>query len=400
MEEILRCPVTGSGLKMMTDEQLNQLNRRILSQQLQHLDGTTVQKPVTQALVSNDGQFAYIVQDGIMMLLAPFAIVLDPTVGSDPNRYQLREEKQVVKDWYDQFGWQTGEGGLTLDAISFGDLRPVSQDYGHKTQLRPLKYLQKGGKYILDVASGAIPQPEYLLYSEPFEKRVCIDLSFVALQQCKKKLGDRGIYILGDITNLPLQNDVCDAVMSLHTIYHVPGDEQLNALTELYRVLKPGGTELMIYNWGTHSLIVRLAEIPLSPIVLNTLHAIQRIFGRRPAVQGESAVSSTVRPTRGLYFHAHTYKWFKTELSKFCRFDVVCWRAVDQRFLDYYARERFFGRALLKLIYWWEEKFPRLAARLGKFPMFIIRKPNSASSVATSRRKENSTVRSGEPVEI
>ena len=400
MEEILRCPVTGSGLKTMADEQLNQLNRRILSKRLQHLDRTSVQRPLTRALVSDDGQFAYIVEDGIMMLLAPFAIVLDPSVGPDSRRNQLREEKKVVKDWYDQFGWQTGEGGLCLDAISFGDLRPVSQEYGHKTQLRPLKYLQTGGKYVLDVASGAIPQPEYLQYSEPFEKRICIDLSFVALQQCKKKLGNKGIYILGDITNLPLQNDVCDAVISLHTIYHVPGDEQLKALTELYRVLKPGGTELMIYNWGTHSLIVRLAEIPLSPVVLNTLHAIQRAFGRKRETHPASQASSAPRPARGLYFHAHTYKWFKAELSKFCRFDLVCWRAVDQRFLDYYVRERFFGRTLLKLIYWWEEKFPRLAARLGKFPMFIIRKPPSSSSIAASPSHDDSRVRPVEPVEI
>jgi ubiquinone/menaquinone biosynthesis C-methylase UbiE/uncharacterized protein YbaR (Trm112 family) len=400
MEEILRCPVTGSGLKTMADEQLNQLNRRVISKELQHLDGTPVQRPLTQALVSEGGQFAYIVEDGIMMLLAPFAIVLNPALESGSHRYQLREEKKVVKDWYDQFGWQTGEGGLTLDAISFGDLRPVSEEYGHKTQLRPLKYLQKGGKYILDVASGAIPQPEYLQYSEPFEKRICIDLSFVALQQCKKKLGNKGIYILGDITNLPLQNDVCDAVISLHTIYHVPGDEQLKALTELYRVLKPGGIELMIYNWGTHALIVRLAEIPLSPVVLNTVHAIQRVFGRKREAHGASQASSASRPARGLYFHAHTYKWFKNELSKFCRFDMVCWRAVDQRFLDYYIRERFFGRTLLKLIYWWEEKFPRLAARLGKFPMFIIRKPNSSSSIASSRSHDDSRMRPVEPVEI
>ena len=70
-----------------------------------------------------------------------------------------------------------------------------------------LKYLRQGGKYILDVASGGIPQPEYLQYSEAFEKRICIDLSFVALQQARKKLGSKGIYILGDITNLPLRDD-------------------------------------------------------------------------------------------------------------------------------------------------------------------------------------------------
>ena len=43
-------------------------------------------------------------------------------------------------------------------------------------------------------------------------------------------------------------------------------------------------------------------------------------------------------------------------------------------FLVYYIRPQFFGKTFLRLIYWWESAFPRLAARLGMFPMFIIKK--------------------------
>ena len=297
MEDILRCPVTKLGLKGMTDEELNHLNRRILSHELRHLDGTSVQRPLTQAFVSEDGRFAYIVKDEIIMLLSAFAIVLTPEVEHYSGQYQLREEKQRVKDWYDEFGWQTGEGGLCLDAIAFGDLRPVTQEYGHKTQLRPLKYLQQGGKYILDVASGAIPQPEYLQYSETFEKRICVDLSFVALQQAKKKIGSKGIYILGDITKLPLRDDVCDAVISLHTIYHVPADEQSSALRELYRVLKPKGTALVIYNWGDHSPLMRLAAVPLKRSSMAVFHMLRNTFGprRKPSVSVTTCAPASSR---------------------------------------------------------------------------------------------------------
>ncbi|MGA8617570.1 MAG: class I SAM-dependent methyltransferase, partial [Candidatus Sulfotelmatobacter sp.] len=324
MEDILRCPVTKLGLKGMTDEELNHLNRRILSHEPRHLDGTSVQRPLTQALVSEDGRFAYIIEDGIIMLLAAFAIVLNPRSEDIPGQYQLREEKQVVKDWYDQFGWQTDKTGLCLDALAFGDLRPVSQEYGHKTQLRPLKYLQQGGKYILDVASGAIPQPEYLEYSEPFEKRICIDLSFVALQQARKKLGSKGIYILGDITNLPLRDDICDAVISLHTIYHVPADEQSFALREIYRVLKPGNRALVIYNWGDHSLLMRLASIPLKKRWLAVFHFLKRLCGVRTKPVDPSQPSLPSRPARSLYFYAHPYRWCVAELQKYCHFDLVC----------------------------------------------------------------------------
>jgi SAM-dependent methyltransferase len=220
-----------------------------------------------------------------------------------------------------------------------------------------------------------VPQPEYLQYSEAFEKRICIDLSFVALQQARKKLGERGIYVLGDITNLPLQDNVCGAVMSLHTIYHVPADEQSSALRELYRVLKPGGTELVIYNWGHHSLILRMTGILLHPVVLGACRGLKSLFRAKPRTSGSSAPNLPPRPARGLYFHAHDYRWFKRELGQYCRFEMVCWRSVDQQFLQYFVRPGFFGKTLLRLIYWWEERFPHLAARLGMFPMFVIRKP-------------------------
>ena len=62
----------------MTDEQKNQVNRRILNSELRHLDGTSVQKPITQAFLSADEHFAYVVEDGIILLLTAFAIVLRP----------------------------------------------------------------------------------------------------------------------------------------------------------------------------------------------------------------------------------------------------------------------------------------------------------------------------------
>lgn len=383
LEQILRCPVSRLPLRHMTSEQLHQLNRDIVQETLRHLDGTPVQKPADDAFVSEDGRFAYSVLDGILLLLPAFAIVLRPELAPNPGDYCLRDEKKVVQDWYNQFGWQTGENGRCWDSIVFGDFRPITQEYGHKTHLRPLKYLRQGGKYVLDVASGAVPQPEYIQYSDAFEKRICMDLSFVALQQAQKKLGAKGIYILGDITNLPLQDNVCDAVMSLHTIYHVPADEQANALRELHRVLKPGRTGLVIYNWERHSLFMRAAEVPLRPRVLKIWHFFKYLFRRKPQPTAAPSQAARQRPQRGLYFHAYDYNWFKRELSQYCDFDLVCWRAVNQQFLLNYVRPFRLGRTFLKLLYWFEETFPRMAARLGAFPMFILHKrkvPVSGSS--------------------
>ena len=385
LESLLRCPVSKLPLRAMDGEQLQQLNRHILQRALCHLDGTPVQAPLEAGFISQDGRFAYAVREGIILLTPEFALVLRPEQAPSPEDYRLRDEKKVVQDWYNQFGWQTADNGRCWDSIVFGDFRPITQDYGHKTHLRPSKYLRGGGKYILDVASGAVPQPEYISYSDAFEKRICMDLSFVALQQARAKLGAKGIYILGDITNLPLQDDVCDAVMSLHTIYHVPADEQASALRELHRVLKPGRTGLIIYNWERHSLLMRAADLPLRPRVLQTWHFFKRLFRSGLRAPSSPAGPRPQRPQRGLYFHAWDYSWFRRELGQYCDFDLVCWRSVTQQFLINYIRPRLFGGLVLKLLYWFEERFPRAAARLGAFPMFIIHKRPARVSSSSPR---------------
>jgi SAM-dependent methyltransferase len=188
--------------------------------------------------------------------------------------------------------------------------------------------------------------------------------------------------------------------MSLHTIYHVPADEQSSALRELYRVLKPGGTALVIYNWGDNSLLMRMSRIPLNENFLSVFHLLQRMVGLRKKSSEPSQPTLPPRPARNLYFHAHTYKWFEAELGKYCHFDLVCWRTVDQSFLVYYIRPHFFGKTFLRLIYWWESAFPRLAARLGKFPMFIIKKTQPSASAGPASMDVVSRTRPVESVQI
>ncbi len=93
---------------------------------------------------------------------------------------------------------------------------------------------------MLDAASGAIAMAEYLSYSWFFKHRVCVDQSYTALQQASKKLGTAGFYVLADICRLPFRPDVFDGIVSGYTIQHVPYDQQETAVTELYRVLRPG----------------------------------------------------------------------------------------------------------------------------------------------------------------
>jgi hypothetical protein len=79
---------------------------------------------------------------------------------------------------------------------------------------------------------------------------------------------------------------------------------------------------------------------------------------------------ATSRPP--LYSYSHTYQWFRDQDWSFDA-DIRVWRSVSGPFLRG-VRDAAIGRAFLLLLYWAEELAPRLAGRLGRFPMIVIHK--------------------------
>jgi ubiquinone/menaquinone biosynthesis C-methylase UbiE len=75
---------------------------------------------------------------------------------------------------------------------------------------------------MLDAGSGPIQYPEYLEFSKGYQRRVCADISFVALQEARKRIGDHGLYVVCDIANLPFKSAAFEGMVSLHTIHHLP----------------------------------------------------------------------------------------------------------------------------------------------------------------------------------
>jgi len=60
---------------------------------------------------------------------------------------------------------------------------------------------------------------------------------------------------LVDITNLPFEEGIFDAVICNHVLEHIPDDKK--ALDEIYRILKPGGFAIL--------------QVPFSKILVNTI---------------------------------------------------------------------------------------------------------------------------------
>jgi ubiquinone/menaquinone biosynthesis C-methylase UbiE/uncharacterized protein YbaR (Trm112 family) len=366
----LQCPITKKTLRQMTLEEIANVNNLVDRHKLFTLDKESVNTKIDSGFISEDGRFAYPAIEGIAILLSNRALVLkdNEKVKITPQNNEL---KNSVQSFYNEIGWKQDtdeqEDGVYVDAAVFEDLRPVSQDYIHKCHLRINKYFKLNNQYILDVASGPVHLPEYVSYSDNFQQRICVDFSFQALREAQKQLKDRGIYILGDITNLPLQPNVVDSAISLHTIYHVPKNEQAQALKELHRVLKPNSLGIIVYHWGKHSLLMNVTTLPLK--------VVDKIRKRWTAFWAKGKKKSAAIASSELYFHTHSYGWFKQQAQNLnIKLDISIWRSVSLLFLQTYIHQWIFGKQILELIYSLEESFPKLAARFGQYPILIIQK--------------------------
>jgi ubiquinone/menaquinone biosynthesis C-methylase UbiE/uncharacterized protein YbaR (Trm112 family) len=360
-EAIFRCPNSGSQLRELTAKEIENLNQAIASGAVKHLDGSAVRIALREALICDSGGFVYPIVDGIICFLPHLAISSAGKVQNDQCEGQL-----VVKElteFYDEFGWQKSDDGNFCDAAVFEDLRAVAADYVHNCHMRVNRYLTQG-QYLLDVASGPVQFDEYLSYSEQFAYRICVDVSLVALREARRRVGPKGIFVLADITNLPFGSDSIDAVVSLHTIYHVDASRQPKAFDELYRVVKPAGTAVIVYTWGRHCRLMSLLDWPAA-ITKPLRLALKR--------RSKNAADSLTQTTPTIYFRPQAPDWFARQDWDF-ELDMVVWRSLSVTFLKTYVHEVLLGRQLLRLIYWLEDRCPFFMGRFGQYPMFILRK--------------------------
>lgn len=358
------------------------MNIRIGKGELRHLDGQPVQMHMDSALTSSDGQFIYPVVDGILILLPSLAIGRTEYTHATICQRSAPETDSAMR-FYDEIGWRSGEDHNFRDAERFEDLRPVSREYIHLCHLRINKHISPRGEYLLDVASGPVQYREYLTYSEGYDRRICADISITALKAAKEKLGDRGIYIQCDITQLPLKDASVDGFVSLHTIYHVPAEKQIAAFRQLERVLMNDRTGVVVYTWGPHCLTMELltAKFPLAYALQRFLRSalpaflvgwLKRASGAHtPAgTAGHPSVDSTTNGPR-LYFHPHDYAWFQRNIASRADWDILVWRSVSVPFLKRYVHAGRLGGPLLSALFRIENAFPGCFGRFGQYPLMV-----------------------------
>ncbi|MEZ4688212.1 MAG: class I SAM-dependent methyltransferase [Bacteroidia bacterium] len=356
---ILVCPHTRSDLRALRPEELNVINTEIQAGARFHFEGSALDQRLEDGLISADGRYVYRIQEGVIILLKNLAIVAEDDV-ADEDAGGLMSDKKSVQDFYNQFGWKQNDAGNFVDGDAYEDLRPVSQEYMYDCNIRIKRYLQQQGDYLLDAASGPIQFDEYLEQSKHYRYRLCVDLSFLALQEARKKLGDRGIYLVTDMTDLPLKENVVDGVVSINTLYHIPKDEQINAFREMYRVMKPGSSGILIYSWGRRSHLNNFLVLP------------QKVWRKVKTFFQRAAKYSGYDPDL-LYFHAHPRSYFTKERLGF-EPDLKVWRLISVPVQKFWIHGALGGKAILRWIYRLEDRKPEWCGKVGEYPMFVFKK--------------------------
>ena len=305
--------------------------------------------------------------------------------------------KQQVRQFYDQIGWQMAGAGLYQNA-RYEDLRPVSREYIHRCHMRVKRHLKKDGRFLLDAGSGPVQYPEYLTYSEGYTYRLCVDISIVALKEARKRLGEHGLFVVADVANLPFKAEVFDGVVSLHTLHHLPLNEQKKAYAEIFRALLPGSTAVVVNGWTDSPLmrrsqwVVRLMErfgrwvIKLrkksEPIDQNAaLRSGQQLGSTSLQKAGhvgtgeDPSTSITDSNPTGTFVEKLDAAWLRRELAEH-DLTILVWRSVSVRFLRAVIHKASGGKYLLRLLFALEEKFPRYFGEKGQYPLVVLRKPS------------------------
>ncbi len=121
--------------------------------------------------------------------------------------------------------------------------RPAPESYYLLT-----RWGKKGSK-LLDLGCG-IGRHALLFASEGFEVSA-VDFSDEAINVLRQKSRDHRLLIdvrKGEMTKLPYEDESFDFVISFHVIYHGIRNDVAKALSEVFRIMRPGGEFFVTFN--------------------------------------------------------------------------------------------------------------------------------------------------------
>ena len=97
----------------------------------------------------------------------------------------------------------------------------------------------RNGDHVLELGCGNGKTAEALL--EMGAVVTSLDFSQAAVESCISRYGGKASFVQGDVRRLPFPDSSFDAVVAVHVLEHLAEEEFLGAVSEAFRVLRPGG---------------------------------------------------------------------------------------------------------------------------------------------------------------
>lgn len=356
---LLKCPITGKHLELIGYDRFIDYNWPAEFQDWGYL---------RSGLIDVSGQYFYPIFNDIIILHQKYAVC----IGSEPDlRSPMSFDKKRVFDYYNEVNFKIRDSfTMYKDAGKWVDFRDISSEYLKNSFSRASEFYPAEGDYILDIASGPIGIVEYMKLSDGYKYRICMDISINALIQASinmEKADRKGIFICGDITNIPLKDGCCDTVLSQHTLYHIPKNDQRIAVNEMYRVAGSGSKIVIIYSLFYHSWFMNIS-----------LNFVQ-LYRIARHVAGKLYVK-LIKSKPRLYFYPHSLRWFKRSFDFSSDIEFYCWRSTNKYFLKIFIHKWLFGKFILKKLTETEKKYSNFMGRFGEYPAIVITKKKTLNS--------------------
>ena len=380
LQHIFCCPKTKSSLRLVGIEELLSC--------VSDAERERIPEGTIGAFLSAAISRAYPLTERIADFLEQDSLEIRPlspgTAATGVPASSLDDVKRSVKDWYDRFGWEKNEQGTYNDTAIWSQKEPVGN--GLYEMMSHLSILDRfpGGEFVLDAASGPIAHPEYLAFSWFYKSRVCVDMSRTALEDAAAKVRPGDLCCLADICNLPFRDETFDGAVSGYTIHHVPESQQIPAIRELYRVMRPSAHLCIITG------VTKLRQRGALMFVLRAILKLLRVLRLARPYQSSSLWTTinqpTLEPPHQLYAQVRERAWWKNVASELTdEYSIECLRLLTVfEFNGLYGRSNRAAKALRRI----ESLFPRLAANMAATCLIDICKPAGGKSRPLSARAD------------
>ncbi|MEJ8841711.1 class I SAM-dependent methyltransferase [Lacibacter sp. H375] len=346
---ILQCPLTGEELFPANDDVLTLVNKKL-----------RVKENITEGLVNLSQTIFYPIKEHIIFLHQHYCIPLTEEIVFKKN---IDFDKERIFNYYNDIKYIDFEGKkIYEDADKWVDFRDFMLAYTQQGFSNVRKYIKQQGTYFADIACGPVAFKEYVCLADGYANRICIDISVNALQEARhnlKKENQQGIFICADMLSLPLKENVCDAVVCHHALFHVQKDLQLTALKEMCRIAKPATTIAVVYDWFYHSAFMNIALGPVQ------LYRIARHYAGK--------LYAGMFKKNKLYFYSHSQNWFRRN-NPGTKISFYAWRSINKYFSKLYLHKKFGGVQLLNYIWRKEKEKPELMGKIGEYSVIVIEK--------------------------